>query len=77
MVLSGGRKKATWRSKDPHFVLPLHMIEATPSDTDDDEIVLNLRVSLRAIIVIGVFLHIIVVPGSIFLDWLLHWNLFV
>lgn len=67
MVLSGGRSKATWRSKDPHFVIPLHATE-TEKDGSDEEVVLFLRVSFRALLLVGIIIHVIAVPGGIILE---------
>ncbi|DAD51503.1 hypothetical protein QIP59_gp3 [ssRNA phage Zoerhiza.1_2] len=67
MVLSGGRKHRTWRSTDPHFVVPLHMTDPE-KDGNDDEVVLNLRVSFRALLLVGIIIHVIAVPGGILLD---------
>jgi len=37
-------------------------------DGNDDEVVLNLRVSFRALLLVGIIIHVIAVPGGILLD---------
>jgi len=63
MVLASGKVTKKLRSHDPHLIVPFRL-QGDGMDLNDEGLHLDLKVSFRALILVGVLLNVVSVPIS-------------